>query len=168
MDEQKKAVASLKALDRRFVKGGFSMHVGELALGEILGYGSTGEVQAGVFEGCDAAFKMLLIDSHEESYGALERLINERDVYSKELAQLQGSLVPQLLGHGLVEGHFGQVAHTIVLTRIKGTVLNDMDVTPELEAAALRVLEQVHKAGVLHNDPRALNFICTTSGPAGD
>ncbi len=86
------------------------------------------------------------------------------------LKELQGSVLPELLGVGsLVLG--GAV---LVMTYVAGTPLSRLpQISAEVAEAAETALAEVHKRGVAHGDIRLENFVllaapATAAAPVGD
>ena len=73
---------------------------GTLMLGPLLGYGSTGSVHEAFLPGSAEPVAVKVAEDNEE---ALEQLLHELHVYVGPLAGLQGEVVAQLLGSGLIQ-----------------------------------------------------------------
>jgi hypothetical protein len=118
----------------------------QLHLGQFLGRGTYGHVQAGRWQGLPAAIKLLQVPGWEPAAG----FTWEARVY-RRLRQLQGRRVPQLLGQGYLAG--GR-EYFLALSLVRGTPLDELPrpLHAGVKQAAMAALQLVHSAGVMHAD----------------
>jgi serine/threonine protein kinase len=120
----------------------------QLQLARLLGEGATGQVFQGLWLGQPAAIKLL----STRGWVPATSFMWEAKVYLR-MQQLQGSCVPRLFGHGYANT---TSCYFLAMTLAQGTPLDQLPqpLAPEVRAAAMRTLQQVHSLGVLHGDIR--------------
>jgi serine/threonine protein kinase len=105
------------------------------------------------FESKDIALKVA--DVAKQGH-MLKELLNEVSIYEK-LVELQGNGIPIFFFHGYVE----EILYCIAVSTC-GTVpkfLNDHQ-----KGMLIDTLDQIHRAGILHNDIRVENILVDESG----
>jgi serine/threonine protein kinase len=135
---------------------------GQLQLGAALGAGATGDVYQGVYGGQAAAVKVMGQASSWRPAGSYKW---EYTVY-QQLGELQGSCVPRVLGHGLIDFYD---EYFIALELLQGTPLARLPrpLDEEVCSGARAALSRLHARGVLHGDVRLENFVAVPSSSAG-
>ncbi|BDA48395.1 hypothetical protein COCOBI_12-0730 [Coccomyxa sp. Obi] len=132
---------------------------GRMELPEILGEGGYGVVRRGILEGQEVAIKLPLEELEEESFAALEQEIWMHGC--DQLKHLQGTAIARLIAAGTA------ATMSFLAIELLGPSAADVDVpplTPEQEDAAVEALMQLHKAGMVHGDPRAENLLMPREG----
>lgn len=123
--------------------------------------GSAGLVTHGLCNGKPAVIKMYGPDDP-----GLATYRQELHVY-KQLAVVQGRLVPELLGYG----HLKAGVYFLATQYIQSEPLSAMaNITPAIAKAALHALQQLQHArpGFLHGDIRLANVLLVGSAAGGD
>ncbi|KAJ2358721.1 hypothetical protein GGF43_000629 [Coemansia sp. RSA 2618] len=141
--------------------GGWDWLSGQITIGGHLGDGRSGVVCAGSVDGSPVALK--ISDARARAM-VCDEMHQEVRVY-EYLADLQGVVIPRLLGQGLLELD-GTVRAVLVLEQLDDVMA---DVTSEDNRAkncplaarmnALAALAQIHRRGVAHGDPRMYNIV---------
>ncbi|PIA17394.1 hypothetical protein COEREDRAFT_7360 [Coemansia reversa NRRL 1564] len=133
---------------------------GKISVGRALGDGRSGTVCEGWLQGHRVAFKISATDATAE---ILDEIHNEVQVY-EHLADLQGSVIPRLLDHGLVNIH-GRLHAVLALELVQDD--KSARCPPQAHFAAIDALREIHRRGVVHGDPRIENIIFQQSSAAG-
>jgi serine/threonine protein kinase len=127
----------------------------ELKLGPVLGKGRS-TVRLAVFDAHETVAVKLndVVKMHER----VPEILNEVCAYDR-LSHLQGTSIPRLLFHGLIE----EVLYCIGLS-LCGAVPETL--TAGQKQMLLHGLDEIHKAGLLHNDIKVDNILVDEHGVA--
>eukprot|EP01105_Mastigella_eilhardi_P009796 TRINITY_DN2295_c0_g1_i15.p2 TRINITY_DN2295_c0_g1~~TRINITY_DN2295_c0_g1_i15.p2 ORF type:complete len:270 (+),score=72.69 TRINITY_DN2295_c0_g1_i15:1205-2014(+) len=133
--------------------------LGDAVLIKFLGRGISGEVWEGVRKGRHFAAKYSFLDNAD----AVAELKREAVMYCV-LHDVQGVIIPQLLGFTEVSGFFAillvklgpSLAHAL-----RSGLLRDVQLWKK---RSFGVLQQLHNRGFVHGDPRLANFCLEAGG----
>jgi tRNA A-37 threonylcarbamoyl transferase component Bud32 len=117
----------------------------------------------GVYGGQPAAVKVMGQASLWKPAGSYKW---EHTVY-QQLSELQGSCVPRVLGHGLIDFYD---EYFLALELLPGTPLARLPrpLGEEVCSGARAALSRLHACGVLHGDVRLNNFMAVPTSSVGN
>ncbi|KAJ2306299.1 hypothetical protein IWW55_001517, partial [Coemansia sp. RSA 2706] len=137
---------------------------GTIELGMAIGHGRTSTVYSAKLNGVPAALKCVAPNADKEAFGDLA---TELVVY-QDLRDLQGTLIPRVLGHGIIvmRGHIlAAIAMQLVVDElrlvgdIRELAIHSMPL--QCRQAALATVKAINSRGICHGDARADNVLFT-------
>jgi tRNA A-37 threonylcarbamoyl transferase component Bud32 len=123
-------------------------------------------VYQGVYGGQPAAVKVMRQASLWQPAGSYKWGYT---IY-QQLSELQGSCVPRVLGHGLIDFYDEYFMYFMALELLPGTPLARLPrpLGEEVCSGARAALSQLHAHGVLHGDVQLDNFMAVSTSSAGN